>query len=205
MATDTFLAVPLKLDEKSKSVVCTHHSLPTCPKCNLDFSTLNTLHKNILHLPNDQTIPPPPSKHPPLARSQQIGKLKESGNACFKLHKFQDAVKYYSLALDMTLSRPAWEPSQLCRDETVVLLCNRSAAKFALGEYAEALADAEAVCELKKPWPKGHFRKSKALQAMGQFDEALAAIRIGLMYDRNDNECNLLAKEIERALKAENP
>jgi len=201
--TDTFLALPLKLDEKSKSVVCAHHSLPCCNKCSLDFSTLNALHKNILHLPDDLTVPPPPTKPPPLARSQQIAKLKDSGNNSFKAHKYEDAAKYYSLAIDMALSRPPWEPSQLARDETVILLCNRSAAKYALAEYVASLEDAEAVCELKKPWPKGHFRKSKALQAMGLLEEALEAIKMGLMYDRNDNECNLLAKEINRALNAE--
>jgi translocation protein SEC72 len=198
--TDSFLALPLKLDEKSKSVVCAHHGLPTCTKCGLDFSLLNTTHKNILHLPNDQSVPAPPNKPPPLARSQQIAKLKDSGNNSFKAHKYEDAVKFYSLAIDMATGRPPWEPAQLARDETVILLCNRSAAKFALGEYVESLADAEAVCELKKPWGKGHFRKSKALLAMGFLEESLAAIKTGLMYDKNDNECNLLCKEIERAL-----
>jgi translocation protein SEC72 len=100
----------------------------------------------------------------------------------------------------MALGRPPWEPATLCRDETVILLCNRSAARFALNDFPESLADAEAVVELKKPWPKGHFRKCKALQAMGRLEEAKTAIEMGLMYDPNDNECNLVLKDIKKAL-----
>ena len=102
----------------------------------------------------------------------------------------------------MALARPPWEPAALCRDETVILLCNRSAAKFTLEQYPESLADAQAVVELKRPWPKGHFRKCKALQAMGRLEEAKSAIELGLMYDPNDNECNLVLKDIKKALAA---
>ena len=103
----------------------------------------------------------------------------------------------------MALGRPPWEASGLCRDETVILLCNRSAAKFALNEFPDSLADAEAVVELKKTWPKGHFRKSKALLAMGRLEEAKRAVEVALMYDPKDNECNLALKEIKKAIEAE--
>src|SRR5208282_1186586 len=176
--TDTFLALPLQIDEKTKSVVCSHHSLPSCAKCNLDFQALNLLHRHFNTL--QEPIPPTPNKQPPLARSAQISKLKDSGNASLKIHKFEDAVKFYSLAIEMSLGRPPWEASALCRDETVLLLNSRSGAKFALNEFPESLADAEAIVELKKPWAKGHFRKSKALLAMGRLEEAKRAAENGL-------------------------
>ena len=126
--------------------------------------------------------------------------MKESGNASFKLHKYPDALRFYSLALEMALHRPPWEMAVLCRDETVILLCNRSATHYAMENYPESLADADAVVELKKPWAKGHYRKCKALQAMGRLEEAQKAIELGLMFDPNDNECNLMLKEIQKAL-----
>jgi translocation protein SEC72 len=131
-----------------------------------------------------------------------IAKLKDSGNLSFKYHKFDDAARFFELAIQMALDRPPWEPVVLCRDETVFLLCNRSAARFALGQYPESLADAEAVVELKKPWAKGYFRKCKALQAMGRLEEAKATIELGLVYDPNDNECNLALKDIKKAIDA---
>jgi translocation protein SEC72 len=201
--TDTFLALPIKLDDKTKAVVCANHSLPTCSKCDLDLQSLNLLIRNFNSLPSDVKYPPPPNKQPPLARSAQIAKLKDAGNASFKTHKFEDAVRYYSLGVEMALARPPWEPAALCRDETVILLCNRSAAKFAMQAYPESLADAQAVVELKRPWAKGHYRKSKALQAMGRLEEAKKAIEMGLMYDPNDNECNLVLKDIKKALESQ--
>lgn len=197
---DSFLSLPLQYDEKTKSVVCSHHHLPTCTKCHLDLQSLNNTHRafNLL----DSPAPPPPTKQPHPARSVQISKLKDSGNSSFKVHKFADAVRYYSLAIDMALARPAWEPANVCRDESVILLCNRSAARFAMKEYAESLGDAEAVVGLKSTWAKGHFRKCKALQAMGRLEEAKKAIELGLMCDPNDNECNLALKEINKVLQA---
>lgn len=197
--SDTFFALPIQIDEKTKSLVCINHSVQTCLKCKLDLAPINALQKQFNTLTTE--APPPPNKPPPAARSAQISKLKDSGNASFKTHKFTEAVRYYSLAIDMALARPVWEPAALCRDETVILLCNRSSARFALQEYPESLADAEAVVELKKPWPKGYFRKCKALQAMGQLEEAKRAIELGLMYDENDNECNLVLKDIKKALE----
>lgn len=199
---DTFFALPLTYDDKTKNVVCSNHLLAVCAKCNIDMTSLNQLSRAFNSLPSEAVAPPSPAKPPPPQRSAQISKLKDSGNAAFKAHKFNEAIRFYSLAIDMALARPPWEAAALCRDETVILLCNRSAAKFALNEFAESLADAEAVVELKKPWPKGHFRKCKALQAMGRLEEAKIAIELGLMYDPNDNDCNIVLREIKKAIEA---
>jgi translocation protein SEC72 len=198
--TDSFLSLPLQYNEKTKSVVCCHHLVPKCTTCGLDFQALNSTYRAFNAL--DTPAPPPPTKQPHPARSAQIAKLRDSGDSSTKLHKYADAVRYYSLAIDMTLARPAWEAASVCRDETVMLLCSRSAARFAMKEYIESLGDAEAVVKLKSSWPKGHFRKCKALQAMGRLEEAKKAVELGLMSDPNDNECNLALKEVNKALQA---
>jgi translocation protein SEC72 len=76
----------------------------------------------------------------------------------FKQQQYGQAAALYSRSADMALSRPPWEPSALSREETVVALCNRSAAFAYMGNFGGALADAEAVVILKRPWTKGHFR-----------------------------------------------
>ena len=76
----------------------------------------------------------------------------------FKAQNYQQAAALYSRSADMALSRPPWEPSAISREETVVALCNRSAAFAYMGQFGGALADAEAVVQLKRPWTKGHFR-----------------------------------------------
>jgi translocation protein SEC72 len=58
----------------------------------------------------------------------------------------------------MALSRPPWEVAAIQRDEVAIAICNRSAAFAAIGAWVNALADADAVISLKRPWTKGHFR-----------------------------------------------
>jgi translocation protein SEC72 len=198
---DTFLALPLKIDEKTKTVVCAPHSLTTCTQCKLDFTTLNRTHKNFLQLPNDQPIPPPPAKPAPLSRTQQVAKLKDSGNNAYNANKHAEAVKYYSLAIEMSLARPAWDPAAACREEILIILCNRAAARYWEDDYGGTLADAEACIGFRRSWGTAWYWKAKALQEMGLLQEALEAIKNGLLYDADDEDNIALAKYLEETLK----
>jgi translocation protein SEC72 len=51
---------------------------------------------------------------------------------------------------------------------------------------ANALADAEAVIALRRPWTKGHFRRARALVGLGRFEEAHDAIIDGLQFEPED-------------------
>jgi translocation protein SEC72 len=119
-----------------------------------------------------------------------------------KLHKYEDAVKFYTKGIELAFARPPWQPAAICRDEIVILLSNRSAANLQLKQYEASLADAEAVVQLKKTWVKGHFRKCRALQAIGRLVEAKQAIELGLHFEPDDKECGLLLKEIQKAIEA---
>lgn len=69
------------------------------------------------------------------------------------------------------------------RDELSAILSNRSAAYFESRDFISALADAESVIQLKRPWSKGHFRKASALVGLNRLDEASNAMALGLAYD----------------------
>lgn len=97
----------------------------------------------------------------------------------------------------MALSRPPWELAALSRDETAIALCNRSAAFAFANNWGAALADAETVVALKRPWTKGHFRwvlseaeaecrKSRALVGLGRLEEARQALIDGLQFEPED-------------------
>ncbi|XP_014115551.1 PREDICTED: tetratricopeptide repeat protein 31 [Pseudopodoces humilis] len=53
------------------------------------------------------------------------------------------------------------------------LLGNRSYCLEKLGRYKEALEDAEAALALRPGWPKGSFRKGKALKGLQRYAEAV--------------------------------
>lgn len=103
----------------------------------------------------------------------------------------------------MSLGRPPWDPATGVREEAIIIFCNRSAANYAEGEFGAALADAEACIGLKRQWGTGYYWKCKALHGMGLLEEALEAIKTGLIYDRNDHESIMLLNELEKELKAQ--
>ena len=92
----------------------------------------------------------------------------------------------YSAAMQIANSRPPWENSALAREEMSLVICNRSAAFYAAGDYLSSLLDAEAVIAIKRPWSKGHYRKGRALAALGDWQSAHEAIQLGLQFEPNN-------------------
>ncbi|RLW09215.1 hypothetical protein DV515_00003087 [Chloebia gouldiae] len=62
-------------------------------------------------------------------------------------------------------------------------LGNRSYCLEKLGRYEEALADAEAALALRPGWPKGSFRKGKALRGLQRYAEAARTFEELLLQD----------------------
>ncbi|KAL1409775.1 hypothetical protein Q8F55_003772 [Vanrija albida] len=177
-------------------VVCLEHKSPACEQCNVNFTGLNYMHQFLRAAP-PEAIPPPPNVQPPPQRAEQIKAAKEAGNTAFKAGNIPVAVQNYSRSADMALSRPPWELAAVSRDETAIALCNRSAAFALAGAWANALADAEAVIALKRPWTKGHFRRARALVGLNRIEEARDAIVDGLQFEPDDKELNNFLQEVD--------
>ena len=77
-------------------------------------------------------------------------------------------------------SCPPWENSALAREEMSLVICNRRAGFYASGDYLSSLLDAEAVIAIRRPWSKGHYRKGRALAALGDWQSAHEGIQLGL-------------------------
>ena len=80
----------------------------------------------------------------------KISSFKDQGNAAFKAKDYATAISHYTSALEET------------PDEHTIL-GNRSAAKYQLKQYDEALADANKCIEIQPDWSKGYQRKAMAL------------------------------------------
>lgn len=167
-----FRAVPLAIDPNTHMLASPTH----------DVNVLNALVRSLKALPPQIPIPPPANVVPP-QRSMAINKAKEDGNEAFRKKNFVDAIRLFTLAVDVAASRPLWENSQMARDELALCLANRSAALAAVGDWVGALCDADACVKLKRPWPKAHFRKGKALEGLGRLNEAREAFELGLQFD----------------------
>ncbi|KIK91838.1 hypothetical protein PAXRUDRAFT_115895, partial [Paxillus rubicundulus Ve08.2h10] len=163
---------------------CRKHKVEKCQGCNLDFTALNQISKILVTNPNLRCPPPPNVVQQKL--SQAVTNTKDEGNKLYKLKNCKGALAKYNLAANIAAQRPPWESSAVLREELSTVISNRSTTLFELGDYLGALADAETVITVRRDWPKGHFRKAKALLGLGRLQEAQEAISLGLQFEPNN-------------------
>jgi len=192
--TDVFEYIQLTVDATTNKVTKTSST----PNKSLqdELATLNTYHRQLVSLETPIPLPPVPVNP---KRSQQIGKLRETGNEAFRKAKHQDAIKMYTLAIDMAKTRPGWEPAGLVREEIAALYANRAQAYMSMREWADGAVDAQASVEMRAVNnTKGWWRRSKCLVEMGRLEEAQEVVSKGLEFGA-DADLLSLRKEIEVA------
>ncbi|KAG7005227.1 hypothetical protein G7Y79_00021g050940 [Physcia stellaris] len=176
----TFTLLPLTMDPSSKAI--SSPSLSTDPALTTALSNLNTLHRTLLSLPStpgqaSNTTPPPPAPVNP-KRSAQIQKMREQANTALKKAggnpaMAQEAIKLHTFALKLALTRPAFEPTSLLREEASQLYAQRAQAYMAASQWPEAAADAACSVELKRQGNgKAWWRRGRCLVEMGRWEEA---------------------------------
>ncbi|SCW02418.1 LAFE_0F05996g1_1 [Lachancea fermentati] len=85
--------------------------------------------------------------------------LKDKGNEFFKSKKFEDAIKYYTLALKVK--------------EDPVFYSNRSACYVSLGQLEKVVEDTTAALKLKPDYSKCLLRRASANESLGNFADAM--------------------------------
>ncbi|KAF4549000.1 Hypothetical protein D9617_24g017140 [Elsinoe fawcettii] len=204
---DTFTQLAIQIDPSTKSITTPH---PTT-SITTELNALNALHRSLikdLDAPSaPHGVPPPPMPVNP-KRSAQITKLREAGNGSFKKGAFADAIRMYSLALDMAVQRPVWEPSGLVREELSALYGNRAQARMGEKDWAGAAVDAECSVELKKVGNvKGWWRRGTSLKEMGRLEEAREWLREGVEFEsvgpekEGVKELEALQKDVEARME----
>ncbi|KAL2162887.1 hypothetical protein VTH06DRAFT_6723 [Thermothelomyces fergusii] len=198
---DSFDFIPLQIDPKSKAISAAH--TPASRTLEAELAELNSLHRSLHSLEGPYIVPPPPMPVNP-KRTANINKLRESGNAEYRKQRYGDAIKFYTLGLQMALTRPAWEPSQLVREEVHALYSNRAQAHMQLGNWPEAAGDAEASVEAKRQGnAKAWFRRGRCLVEMGRLAEAREWVARGLEFEGEEKELIELLKDVDARLEEE--
>lgn len=195
---DIIEVLPLELDAQTKAVSASR--LAGNKALQTELAALNTLHRTLLGLETASQVPPAPIPVNP-KRSAQVTKLRDSGNDCYRRSKYDEAIKFYGLGLQMALARPPWEPQQLVREEVAALFANRAQAYMSLQRWAEGAVDAEASVEAKRVGnAKAWWRRGRCLTEMGRLDEAREWVSRGLEMEGEEAELKTLLGEIEKKL-----
>eukprot|EP01101_Sappina_pedata_P006941 TRINITY_DN3569_c0_g1_i1.p1 TRINITY_DN3569_c0_g1~~TRINITY_DN3569_c0_g1_i1.p1 ORF type:complete len:280 (+),score=108.38 TRINITY_DN3569_c0_g1_i1:49-840(+) len=107
--------------------------------------------------------------------------LKTKGNTAYLSKKYKDAIEYYNKAIKLDAN-------------DCTFYSNRCVAYLATQELPLALNDAESAIRLCPNWPKAYYRKGTVLMAMSKWEEAKAALQVGLQYEPG---CPDLVKKIQ--------
>jgi translocation protein SEC72 len=197
MDLNTFNQLPLEMDGTTKAIRTTSTDSGLLE----ELTALNTLHRSLVTSQSDtqHAVPPPPTSVNP-KRSAQITKLRESGNTSYRQEKYADAIRMYTLGIEMAIGRPLWEPSVLVREELSGLYANRAQSHMALQNWPEGAVDALCSVELKRGGnAKAWWRRGKCLLEMGRLEEAEEWVGEALELEGGEHDLVDLMTDIKRA------
>ncbi|KAK5019044.1 hypothetical protein BJ546DRAFT_960895 [Cryomyces antarcticus] len=199
-AQETFIQLPIQIDPSTKAVTSASTSSSTA--LDAELKALNTLHRSLLALDTPNSVPPPPVPVNP-KRSAQIGKLRDSGNSELRKGKHADAIRMYSLGIEMAQGRPPWEPAGLVREELSALYSNRAQAYMGMQAWPEGAIDAECSTELKRVGnAKAWWRRGRCLVEMGRLEEAKEWVARAIDFENGEQELKTLLEEIEKNIES---
>ncbi|KAI9374610.1 hypothetical protein BJX61DRAFT_532250 [Aspergillus egyptiacus] len=211
---DLFNQHPLSLDPTTKAIslaasasTSTHYTPALTTALTTELTTLNALHRSLLSLDAPQIPPPPVPQHPAvLKRSAQIAKLRDSANAAYRKNNHAEAVRLYTYAIEMALTRPPWEPVGVIREELAALYSNRAQAWMSQQGWVEGMLDARASVEAKQIGNvKAWYRGGKCMVEMGRWEEARRFVNRGLEVEGKNSEAGKellgLLEEVEEGVK----
>ncbi|NWT75435.1 TTC31 protein, partial [Prunella himalayana] len=140
----------------------------------------------------------PVSPQPPLPRPPSPSTVEQSlalaghGIEAAQMGQHLEAVWAFTVALELNPQEHR-------------LLGNRSYCLEKLGRYEEALADAEAALALRPGWPKGSFRKGKALRGLQRYAEAARTFEELLLQDGTYAEAAMQLEACQALLQVRAP
>ncbi|PKS11055.1 hypothetical protein jhhlp_002816 [Lomentospora prolificans] len=197
MDQDKFDFIPLSVDPKNNAV--SSASQPASRALETELAYLNMLTFTLGQLEGPLASHPNPVNP---KRSAAVTRFRDAGNAEFRKGKYDDAGKAYTMGLQVALSRPPWERSQLVREEVSALFANRAQTCMALRRWPEGAVDAESSVEAKRVGnTKAWWRRGKCLMEMGRLQEAKEWVGRALELEGEEGELVALLKEIDEKVE----
>ncbi|KAF4668978.1 hypothetical protein FOL47_002796 [Perkinsus chesapeaki] len=112
---------------------------------------------------------------------------KENGNICYRSSNFEEAIKHYSVAIELD-------------NTNHVYYSNRSTAYAALGKWSESQEDAEKCLDINQQSVRAHYNLVRAQVKTGYLSNAQKALTIALNKFPHDTDLIKLRAEIYTSL-----
>lgn len=193
--TTNMSELPISYDNKSKKL-----SLSTIPDENnedllqlkLDVDQLNTLTQEIINQGSD--VPPQPKpENFNKDLSKMIKKLYDGGVQAFKVGKFEDSARQFTIGIEMINRRPKIESFQGTIQELSMFLMSRTDAYLRIKEYQKAFNDADLLLSMQMNTPDNFLRRGVANYFLQNYEAARSDYQRGLQFDENNER---LQKEL---------
>eukprot|EP01047_Picozoa_sp_COSAG01_P037253 COSAG01_NODE_2950_length_6804_cov_89.553318_3_plen_165_part_00 len=120
-------------------------------------------------------------------RGRLVAELKARGNGAFKAKSMREALVLYNRAIELS-------------PEVAALRGNSSMVRLALGEFEQALADAEEAIRIDGAWNKGYYRKALALEKLGRFGDAAWAMEEAIRKTDSEKAKKPMQKQVQHIL-----
>jgi tetratricopeptide (TPR) repeat protein len=91
---------------------------------------------------------------------------KEAGNKAFANKHYAEAIKQYTIAIEITLEAP-----------NHIYFANRANAELELSLFEECILDCNQAIHIEPTFIKSYFRKAKALINQGNLIEAMETLK----------------------------
>ena len=171
-------------DSKSKKLTLDPEVAKPSPALKLELDQLNTITQELINQGSDvPPVPTPENFNKDL--SKMIKKLYDGGVQSFKMGKFEDSVRQFSIGIEMIYRRPKLESFAGTIQELSKFLMSRCDAYLKTKQYLQAYNDVDLLLNMQMNAPDNFLRRGVANYFLGNYELARADYQRGLAFDEN--------------------
>lgn len=171
-------------DSKSKKLTLDPEVAKSSPALKLELDQLNTITQELINQGSDvPPVPTPENFNKDL--SKMIKKLYDGGVQSFKMGKFEDSVRQFSVGIEMIYRRPKLESFAGTIQELSKFLMSRCDAYLKTKQYLQAYNDVDLLLNMQMNAPDNFLRRGVANYFLGNYELARADYQRGLAFDEN--------------------
>ncbi|CCH44894.1 Translocation protein [Wickerhamomyces ciferrii] len=197
--TQSIMSLPITYDPITK-IISINESAQNDQELKEEIDQLNRLSKDFINLNSEIPESPEPSK----TLTPLIKKLVTSGIDAQKRGKHHDAIKQFSLAIDMASRRSRWEAFAIQLQELNLILMARCDSYIMTKNWIDAYNDADMLLGTQVNTPENFLRRATAASNMGRLTQAKYDLERGLCFVEDDERIKTQLGVVNRLIAVEN-